>query len=296
MNRLKLCRVSHAAICLLSCALTACGSSVQAIKYPPPLPPLNGKVTLDLADSALEDSQPTLALHVTQAILAKNLLNAPAWQRQGDAYFALGQLPEAEQSYNRALRVAPNMPAAELGLGRVELARDPAAAEARFQRLVSADPANTSALNDLGVARDMAGHHAEAQAAYRQALARAPLDEATRVNLGLSLALSGQAADAIGILAPLAARPDATPKIRQDYSVALVLAGRTGEAEKLLGQDLKAEDVAAAIRGYQMLPVAPAVAAIPAPVEPAVAHGIPPDGVPISGDVVPSDPSAPLSR
>jgi Flp pilus assembly protein TadD len=293
MSWLKDYRLDCVLFGVLSLILADCGGpSVKPIKYPPPPPPLNGKVSLNLADSALADGQPTLALHATQALLEKNPSDAAAWQRQGDAYFALGQIPEAEQSYRRAVRLAPAMAAAQLGLGRVELTRDPVAAETRFGRVAAADASNTVALNDLGIARDLEEHHAEAQAAYRQALAAAPGDPATEVNLALSLALSGQPAEAITILAPLATRPDATPRIRQDYAVALVLAGRIDEAQRLLGKDLSPEDVAAAVRGYELLPdkpAAPVDAAATTPGEPPPPPAV--EAAPVPSGIAPESPA-----
>jgi Flp pilus assembly protein TadD len=224
------------------------------VRYdPPPIPPLNGQLTLGVADAALAGSAPALALHVAQSILAKDPTDAEALQRQGDAYFVLGQIDQAEGSYRRALAIRPTLAAAQLGLGRVELTREPAAAATLFAQVIAADPRNVPALNDLGIAHDLVGRHAEAQAVYRQAIAIAPTDLAAQVNLGLSLALSGNSAEAIELLRPLASRPDATPRMRHDYAVALAIGGYIAEAEQVLRADMTAEQVAEAIRGYREL-------------------------------------------
>ncbi len=244
---------------------------------PPPAPPLDGQLTLNVADSALKGDSPDIALKVTQSILAKDPSNAQAWQRQGDAYFALGKIADAETSYRKALAAQSantnsgfglgSLPlignngstrdviaAVRLGLGRIELTRDPAAAEKRFAEVVAADPRNATALNNLGIARDLRGRHPEAQDAYRKALAIAPDDLAAKVNLGLSLALSGNSEQAVELLQPLARRPDSTPRIRQDYAVALAMGGHTEDAVKVLRMDMSAEQAAAAVRGYRELP------------------------------------------
>ena len=110
----------NSALALLAvCGLAGCGTPPPRYD-PPPAPALNGQITLNVADTALAGDAPALALRVTQAILAKDPDNADAMQRQGDAYFALGQIAEAESNYHRALIAHPGLPAAQLGLGRVE--------------------------------------------------------------------------------------------------------------------------------------------------------------------------------
>ena len=69
---------------------------------------------------------------------------------------------------------------------------DPSAAEAAFTAVIAQEPNNIAALSNLGIARDLQGHHAEAQDAYRRALVAAPETADVKVNLDLSLALSGQ--------------------------------------------------------------------------------------------------------
>ena len=76
-----------------------------------------------------------------------------------------------------------------------------------FLQALTHDPRNTTALNDLGVARDLMGDHTGAQEAYRQALGIDPEDSAAQVNLALSMAMSGDAADAVRMLRPMASNP-----------------------------------------------------------------------------------------
>ncbi len=252
MNYRSACPVVSGGLALF--ALAACASATSARYESPATPPLGTQLTLSVADTALAGNAPALALRIAQSIVSKDPGNADAWQREGDAYIALGQAAQAETSYGRALALRPGLIAAQLGLGRVELTRNPAAAEARFTQVLVADPHSLAALNDLGIARDLGGRHAEAQAAYRQVLALVPGDTAAQVNLGLSLALSGDSPAAIALLQPLAARPDATPRMRHDYAVALAVAGRIPEAEQLLRVDLTPEQTARAIEGYRELP------------------------------------------
>lgn len=262
--------------------LAACGTDKKIVNYdPPPQPPLNGQLTLNVADSAMKEDQPQLALQVTAALLAKNPNDAQAWQRQGDAYFALNDISKAEAAYQKALAAlsaakAPGsndglggfpltgggsstsqrevIQAVKIGLGRIQLASNPAAAEARFADIVATDPQNAIALNNLGIARDLQGNHAGAQEVYRKILAASPDNLAAKINLGLSLALSGDSNAAIALLGPLASRSDATPRMRQDYAVALAMGGHTEDAQKVLQTDMTAAQAAAVVAGYRQAP------------------------------------------
>ena len=218
--------------------LAACSSGpppLQLSRPPPPPPP--GQPTLRVADAALASGAPDLALRVVHDILARHPDDADAWVRQGDALYMLRRVPEAADSYIRALALAPRSNLARLGLGRTKLPSDATAAETLFLEVTQSEPRNGAAFNDLGIARDLQGHHAAAQAAYATALALTPDMIAAQVNLGLSLALSGQTDRALSILRPLAARSEATPRVRQDLAVALALAGNESEAEQVLRMD-----------------------------------------------------------
>ena len=164
-----------------------------------------------------------------------------------------GELAPAEQAYRAVLAIDPVSTRGEIGLGRVLLQTDPIAAEAAFLHALQREPRNVTALNNLGVARDMQERHAEAQLAYRQALDLAPDNAATLASLGLSLALSGDAATGVRILRPLARDPAAPARVRDDLAVALTLAGDTSGAERALGSDLSQPETATAIAGYRAL-------------------------------------------
>src|SRR5271169_5263780 len=101
------------------------------------------------------------------------------------------------RSPDMSMRTEPDAdPTAQLVLGRILLRTDPARAEHVFLAALAGSPRNADMLNNLGVARDLQGHHAEAQAAYRKALSVEPSLRAARINLALSLALSGKGSDA----------------------------------------------------------------------------------------------------
>ncbi len=236
--------------------LTSCGQrqTAEAPSLPDPLPPLAAwKPSIELADKALSNGGPAVALRVTDELLVKNPRNVDALVRRGDALAAMGRGAEAATAYGSVIDSEPRNTRALMGLGRVRLTQDPAAAEVLFARITGGDRKDAAALNDLGVARDMQRHHAAAQEAYRQALKVAPASVPAQVNLAVSLALSGEAAAAMRMLQPLAAAPGAALDIRHDLALALTLDGQKAKASSMLGQDLAADDVSRALSGYEAL-------------------------------------------
>lgn len=205
---------------------------------------------VDVAQAALRGGSPETALHLAGGVLARSPGNEAALIVQGDALTELGRLDEARDSYNRAQKANPASVGAEVGLGRLRLADDPAAAEVLFVEALGHDPRNTTALNDLGVARDLQGHHPEAQEAYRHALGIDPQLSAAQVNLALSMAMSGAADDAVRTLRPMASNPGASRKLRHDLAAALTMAGDREEAARILNKDLSPEEVRQALDAY----------------------------------------------
>ena len=235
-----------------------------------------GTNTLNVADAAIAGGDPSMALSVSQSILASDPGNVQALEHEGDAYYALNRCPAAIAAYQLALKHDPKASEAETGQGRCLLKTDPRSAEQAFLRAIQDDPGNANALNDLGIARDLQGNFAGAVEPYQQALLADPSLTAVEVNLGLSLALSGNGPQALQYLGPLATSQQATPKIRQDYAAALVATGRVSEARQVLAVDLPPDQVNRAIAGFTNLiqqsqsvpppaPPPPTVQRVPAP-------------------------------
>ena len=105
-------------------------------------------------------------------------------------------------------------------------------------------------MNNLGIARDLLGRHAEAQDAYRQALGISPDLVASKVNLALSMAMSGNGARAQQILGPIAMSDGATKKLRHDYAAVLAMSGNQAGAEKILSADLQPAEVREAMAAF----------------------------------------------
>lgn len=224
--------------------LAACGTSA---------PTLSGKTGLHVADVALANGAPSSALQIARTALEANPRNVEALLRVGEASYALGQAGQASDAFRKALAIEPHLPRAQLGIARIELGSDPAAAEADLHRALQREPSNVAMLTDLGVAQDLQGRHKDAQTTYHTALGIEPGLTSAQVDLGLSLALSGQATDAVQMLQPIGQSPSSTPKVRQDLATALALAGDARSASDILQVDLSHEQTVAALSGLAAL-------------------------------------------
>jgi Flp pilus assembly protein TadD len=209
-----------------------------------------GNPGLNVATAALQGGSPQIALQVADRILATNPGSEAALVVQGDALTALGRPAEATTSYDKALAIHPSSVGARIGIARLSLASAPARSESLFLAALHDDPRNTTALNDLGVARDLQGNHAGAQEAYRQALGIKPDLTAAEVNMALSLAMSGDAAHAVAMIRPLAEEPGAAPKVRQNFAAVLAMSGDREAARQILSADMSAADVDRALDAY----------------------------------------------
>ena len=96
---------------------------------------------------------------------------APALIGMGQLHEARNQLPEAIESFRRAIAVAPDDQAAHMELGRALLAiHKPAEAARELQQAVRLAPQSAEALTALGVALSATGKRNQARDALRKAL------------------------------------------------------------------------------------------------------------------------------
>ncbi len=209
-----------------------------------------GASGLNVADAALRGGSPQVALQVVTGVLNSDPNNTQALLIQGDALTLLGRNDAAATSFERALTRSPSSDRAQIGLGRLRLGSNPAEAEKLFLDVLQRNPNDTTALNNLGIARDLQGRHADAQIAYRQALGVNPNMSSAQVNMALSMAMSGQGAAAISLIQPLATASGASRKIRHDYAAVLALSGRRTEAEQIMSADLTRDEVNQALAEY----------------------------------------------
>lgn len=220
--------------------LAACANSANSGKT-------GDQPGVGVAEAALRSGAAPLAMRIDDEILAKDPHNVAALINRGDAQTASQQFDAAAASYAAALQADAKSVQARIGMARLHLADDPHAAETLFLEALQRDPRNAVALNDLGIARDLLGHHAEAQAAYRQAIGIDASMHGAQVNLALSMAMAGQANDAIPMLRPLADAPNAPRKLRDNMAAVLAMSGDRSGAQSILAQNLPPEQVDQAI-------------------------------------------------
>lgn len=247
----RICGLFPALLVLASCSF---GPRTPPLNVPPPSPPLsNATPSLRVADAALQNGAPLMALEVADQALARNANDREALIRKGEALSMLKRNEEAEAVFTKVLALDPGNTRALLGIGRIRLGRDPSRAAEWFMKALAREPRNAAALNDLGIARDLLGEHEAAREAYRKALDIAPDNLAARINLGLSLAVSGHQKEALDMLRPVVSMPDLTPRMRQDLAAALALAGEDDAARRLMERDLDPQRVAEAMTGLALL-------------------------------------------
>lgn len=223
----------------IAALLVAAGcASFQSASSDPNAPGLRS------ADAALRGGAGQLALQVSDSVLRTAPSNTSAQEIKADALAMLGRNEEAAEIFQTLLSRNPDSVRANIGMGRIKLLTDAATAEPLFLRVLRRDPNNLTALNNLGITRDLLGRHGEAQATYRQALALSPDMESAVVNLSLSLAMSGQGDEAIRLIGPKARKPGASAKIQQDYATVLSMSGRPAEARSFLATAVSPDRVA----------------------------------------------------
>lgn len=228
---------------LLLSVLSACGAPTQTA----------GSSNLRIADAALSSGSPQVALQVLDNTLKSDPRNLEALLRQGKANVQTGNTAAAEASFRRAIAVDAGNTEAHTGLGKVLLASNVAEAETHFALVAERESGNTAVLNNLGVARDIQGKHAEAQEAYRKALTVNPGLASAQQNLALSLAISGRPQEGAVMLNQLANAGTGGRKVRDNLAVALALAGETAQAGQVLREELTPADAATALDGYRAL-------------------------------------------
>jgi Flp pilus assembly protein TadD len=176
-----------------------------------------------------------------QAAAASN--DAPTQLRLGDAYMRAGKIDQAIQAYRAALAVAPDNPAALLGLGTALVRTGDV--DGGVVALAKAAPiVNTmTAYNRLGVAQTLSGQFTQAHQSFDTASALAPDDLDIRTNLALAAALDGQETKAIDASRAVVTSPGAQARHRRNLMIVYGLLGRADEGRAAAPKGLSASDV-----------------------------------------------------
>jgi Flp pilus assembly protein TadD len=171
----------------------------------------------------------------------------------GRALAALGAHNEAAETFQAALKLAPDEPEALRGLGNALISLDqPTAAITNLEAALAKGP-DARVYSSLGVANDLLDKRAEAQAAYRKGLELDPSSAVLRNNLGLSLAFGGEFEEGIAILERAAAEPRATMRQKLNLALAYGLAGDFAAAEAILRRHLDATATSNNLAHYRTL-------------------------------------------
>src|ERR1700733_14401838 len=120
---------------ILVLLLAACGHTQSVVSGLQP--------GVDVAQAALRGGSPQTAVQLASVVLARDPGNEAALVVQGNALTELGRFDEARDSFSRALQSNHDSVGAEVGLARLRLADDPAAAELLFNQALLHDPRNT---------------------------------------------------------------------------------------------------------------------------------------------------------
>jgi Flp pilus assembly protein TadD len=160
---------------------------------------------------------------------------------QGALWETTGDFTKAMDSYNRAVQVEPNNPAALASIARLQLRQqDFAAASDSFQKAIRVAPKDSALLNDYGMTRAKLGDVAGADLAIVQALAISPGTSRYANNLANIRFDAGDKDGALQIL--LQHNKPAVAHFNMAYL--LYQAGNYNEAKEQLSEVLKHESSA----------------------------------------------------
>jgi Flp pilus assembly protein TadD len=136
----------------------------------------------------------TIAVVAAAAVLSTGLIagcrgkSVNDYLSEGDAAMQKTDLPQAEQSYQAAVKAAPADPRVHVALGNLYVfEQKPTLAQAEFMRVLELEPANPAAHSALGGLYESAGQMGAAEEQYLAAVALRPTDPAYRLQLGALL-------------------------------------------------------------------------------------------------------------
>jgi len=169
------------------------------------------------------------------------------------------QWPEAADSYEAALALAPDSVEAQRGLGAALLAEGRAeAALAPLEKAHAARPSDPRIAEELGFAYDQLGRYDRARAAYESGLRAAPRHLGLKTRLGLSRAAAGDYRGAFDLLSAVAADPAATAEHRRNLAKVLALSGERARAAAVLRPDMSAAAARQSVAQFASLAALPA--------------------------------------
>ncbi|MDD5751517.1 MAG: tetratricopeptide repeat protein [Candidatus Peribacteraceae bacterium] len=178
--------------------------------------------------------------HYPSSFVAQNNLGNVA-RYSGDEARAIALYEQALASMQEAGREGPGIERAESKtLANLASAKreqgDPAAAQAAYNRALTLDPENTTAILGLGIIAGLEGRTAEAEASYRRAIAIAPDAATAHLNLGALLVGQGRLSEGIAEYRTTIALNPFYPQAQFNLGIALEKIGKDAEAADAYGE------------------------------------------------------------
>lgn len=159
--------------------------------------PESGQSLFDFAVSDLAAGAAPFVTRAAEAARSRDEVTAEEWYELG-CELELTDVAEAEDAYQRAIKLDPEHTDAHVNLGRLlHEQRAPAAAEKHYRAALAIDPEHDTAAFNLGVALEDLGRTREAVDAYLQAIAIDPGNADAHFNLAGIYEKRGEKASAL---------------------------------------------------------------------------------------------------
>jgi tetratricopeptide (TPR) repeat protein len=171
------------------------------------------------------------AIKLYKKVVQKLPCHAPALNLLGLAYFQSGKPALAVQPLQRALALAPDLPAGHYNLGRIlhELKRYKEARQ-QYEVALARSPDDAEIHSNLGVLLRDLDQHEEAVARFRRALELKPEYGEAWVNLGNALHALARHEEACAAFARGAALKPTLPEVHMNWGQSLIALERHQEA------------------------------------------------------------------
>jgi len=122
---LKFCHRPPAGFLILALTLAGCAQTQTQTQTPAPATSANeSSGVMNVVDAAIAGGDPSMALKVSQTVLASDPHNLDALYHEGAAYYAMNRCMDAIAVYKVALTVDQKSSEADVGIGRCLLRRD----------------------------------------------------------------------------------------------------------------------------------------------------------------------------
>jgi tetratricopeptide (TPR) repeat protein len=186
---------------------------------------------LGMTRQQLEYWQDSETLFQHTLAITENNYNYRAHKNLGDALLEKGQIAEAINQYQKAVRLKPDFAKAHYNLGTA-LGMNGQFAEAisQFQEAIRLKPDFVEAHYNLGIALNKKGQTAEAISQFQEVVHLVPADAEAHNNLGTALDEKGRTDEAISqFQEAIRLKPD-YPEAYYNLGTVLGMKGRTDEA------------------------------------------------------------------